>query len=421
MIVTIQGDASKGASPVLLSGESKPLELTRMNGENAQQYLWRIGSLKDAGVITDTWEQLAPVLNEQTGKTKSSTIWRKEFSTAKRYKENVFDAMMSGNAVTQAQLLKYQAQTKNLETNKWLREKARDDLIFEEIQKYVSELTPLDPPNYVHLAGKKDKVGVLCYGDEHFGTEYEIVGLDGKVINAYSPDIFYQRMWSVYYQTLDIIDANDLDELYVFNFGDFADGVLRVSQLMKLKYGVVESTVKYAEFICDWLTELSRHVHIHFQMTPGNHTELRLLGQPKGTFVNENMDMVVKAFIKARMKDNPNFDITENPTKMIYADIFGYKILGVHGEVGNTDAVVKDFSHTYGVKINYFMAGHKHHSRNNDVGINCEFIGIPSIIGVDSFSIDLNRTSNPAATLLLLEKDKGKTVQYFMNLSDIIS
>lgn len=395
------------------------LDISIRDGENAQQYLWRIGGLKDAGVITESWDQLAPILSAETGHQKTGTIWRKEYSIAKRYKSNVFDrALPNGDDVHRAEILKYQAQAKNTETNRWLREKARDDLIFEEIHRYIGELQPLDIPAPLPESTSR-KAGVLCFGDEHFGTEYVIYGLNGEVINAYNPDIFMRRMWSVFNQALQIIEEQHLSDLYVFEMGDFADGILRVSQLAKLKYGIVESTVKYAEFISEWLNELSKKVRVHFQMVPGNHTELRLLGQPKGTFVNENMDMVVRAYVKARLEKNYNFIMTENKTKMIYEDIFGYKILGVHGEVSNTDAVVKDFSHTYGVKINYFLAGHKHHSHSNDVGIDCEFIGVPSIIGVDSYSMDLNRTSNPAATLIIIEEGKGKTVQYFMNLSHV--
>ena len=63
--------------------------------------------------------------------------------------------------------------------------------------------------------------------------------------------------------------------------GDFNDGILRVSQLMKLRYGVVDGTIKYADFISNWLNELTKYVRVKYQSTNGNHSELRMLGQPK--------------------------------------------------------------------------------------------------------------------------------------------
>jgi len=390
------------------------MELGKRETENAQQYLWRIGNLKDAGVIAESWDQLTPILNESTSYEKCADSWRKEFGIAKRYYENVFKTESSD--VMKAEVLKRQAQTKNIETNKWLREYARDEMILEEIKECVSNMTPLPPPE-PSVALKQDRVGVLCFGDEHFGTQFKIYGLNGEVINEYNEKIFVDRMMKMYSKTLAIVMENRLTDLYVFTFGDFADGILRTSQLLKLQYGIVESTVKYAEYLATWLNALTSVVRVHFQTTPGNHTELRMIGQPKGTFKNENMDIIVRAYLKARLSENKNFEMKENPTNYIYEDIFGYKFLGVHGEVNGTSNVIKDFATAYNTKINYFMAGHKHHRMADEAGCDVEFIGIPSVIGVDPYAMSLNVTSNPAATLLLVEEGSGLVAQHFIKLA----
>lgn len=386
--------------------------IKRREGENAQQYLWRIGNLKDAGVIEESWNDLAEQLNNELGINKGGDSYRKEYSVAKRYRENVFTESCD---ISRAEILKAQAQTKNIETNRLIREYARDELILEEIRKYVSELKPFEKPE-TYITNRGKRVAVLCFGDEHFGTEFTIYGLNGEIINHYDDKVFYDRMWELFSETLKIILDQQIDDLYIFSLGDFADGILRVSQLAKLQYGVIESTVKYAEFISTWLNKFTEWCRVHFQMTPGNHTELRMLGQPKGTFKNENMDVVVRAFIKARMEGNPNFEFKENKTGFIYDEILGYKFLGIHGEVRDPVNAVKEFSHAYNVRINYMVAGHMHHSRLVETGIDSEYIGVPSVIGSDSYSLDLRRTSRPAASLLIIEDGKGKTVQYTINL-----
>lgn len=394
--------------------------INRKDGENPQQYLWRLGNLKDAGVIDYSWKDLLPIYNEQTGRDYTeATVLRKEYATAKRYKANVFDLTddSSTTKMVESEARKIQARDKNTETNRWLREYARDEEITNRVREAVAALTPVEIPTKMTFQNN-ERIGVLCFGDEHFGTEFTVYGLDGEVINKYNDAVFYKRMSLLLERTLKIVEDNNLTDLRVYSFGDFADGILRVSQLLKLQYGIVESTVKYSEYICQWLTELTKHVRVQFQMTPGNHTELRMIGQPKSTFKNENMDLIVRAFIKERMKDNPNFTFKENKTGWIYDDIFGYKILGVHGEVNGTGNVLKDFSTVYKEHINYFMAAHKHHSRSEEVGIDCEFIGVPSIIGVDTYSMDIRKTANPAATLLIFERGYGKTVQYYIKLSN---
>ena len=255
------------------------------------------------------------------------------------------------------------------------------------------------------------------YGDEHFGIEYELRGLFGDIINAYSPEIFEERMWDLFNQTVEIADKENIDTLHVFNMGDFNDGILRVSQLMKLRYGVVDGTIKYADFISNWLNELTKYVRVEYQSTNGNHSELRMLGQPKGTFTEDNMGKVVAEFIKTRLKDNPNFTYIENPTGLIYAQVACNTILGIHGEVKNMKTAIDEFSRIYNVPIQYLLAGHLHHNKTEEIGINSEVINVGSIIGIDSYSLSLRKSANASAKLLVFEQTKGKVCEYTLKLN----
>lgn len=307
-------------------------------------------------------------------------------------------------------------QTEKLEHNKWLREEARDELIMEKICNAVAALSPLNIPKHIPVT-HNTRTYALIYGDEHYGIEFEIKGLFGEILNAYSPEIFEERMWDLFNQTIKIVQKENIDILNVFSMGDFSDGCLRVSQLMKLRYGVVDGTIKYADFISNWLNELTKYVRVKYQMTNGNHTELRMIGQPKGTFTEDNMGKVVSEFIKIRLKDNPNFTYIENPTGYIYAQLSCHTILGIHGEVKNMEQSIKDFSKIYGVPIDYLLGGHFHHYRTEEVGVNSEVINVPSIIGIDPHSLSLNKTSNASGKLIVFEQKKGKVCEYTLKLN----
>ena len=199
--------------------------------------------------------------------------------------------------------------------------------------------------------------------------------------------------------------------------GDSTDGLLRVKQLMKLRYGVIEGTVYYTNFISNWLNELSKKVCVEFQMVYGNHTELRMLGQPKGTFKDENTGLFIRELIEARLQNNPNFSIIKNPTGLIFANICNMNILGIHGEVKNLEQAVKDFSNVYKTQIDILIAGHKHHSLSENIGVNRDIVGIPSIIGVDDFSLELKKTANAGATIIGIEENKGKVCEENIKLN----
>lgn len=371
------------------------------------------------------WQDIADLRSEYTGEDEHRDTIRKgaklfyEYLEAGWVKNPAECSVVSPSKVAvqirELQKERCKIQTEKLEFNRWLRENARDELIVEHICQAVEKLEPLAIPNPIHT-DLSDREGVLVFGDEHYGTEFEIHGLHNEIINSYSPDIFESRMWNLLEQTISITTKEGFSKIHVFSMGDFEDGLLRVKQLMQLRYGVVEGTVRYADFISNWLNELSKYVEVEFQTTSGNHTELRMLGQPKGTFTKENMSLVVDAMITTRLANNPNFTFVKNPTGYIFDDILGYKLLGIHGEVKSMEQAIKDFSQMYRVQLDFLIAGHKHHSRSETVGINQEVINVPSIIGVDDYSLSIHKMSNAGATFLVFEKGKGKVIEYAIKL-----
>ena len=407
------------------------VNLKKEDNENTNEYIWRMCDYKDKGLLDLNWEQVGELINKELFGSdeelyRTSSAYRKPYQYAKDFYDDVFKKRMyldDNEAIKKMDDLKRDIQkeriklnTTRVEYNKWLRENARDELIVEEICKSISNLSPLEKPAYIQNK-YSTKEYCLVFGDEHYGTEFELTDLLGNIINSYSPEIFEKRMWDLFYQVIDIIKKEDINTLNVYSMGDFSDGCLRVSQLMKLRYGVIDGTIKYANFISNWLNELTKYVRIRFQMTDGNHTELRMLGQPKGTFVEDNMGKIVKEFIKIRLEDNNNFTFIENPTGYIYDNLAGNIILGIHGETRSLEKTLKDLSSIYNTQIKYLFAGHLHHSKLEEIGVNSEVINIPSIIGIDPYALSLNKTSNASAKLFIFEEGKGRTCEYTFKLN----
>ena len=379
-----------------------------------------------------TWQDVADFRSEHTGILEHPDTVRKGTKILYEYMKNdwvqdpttlshsIIDfGSPSEKAALQKERMK--AQTERLETNRWLRELARDEMITQNIVDAIKDIKPLYIPAYTPepLVKYNDRTWVLCISDPHYGAEFSIKGLYGEVINAYSPEIFEKRMWKLFDNVYDIIQKENISELNVYDLGDSIDGLLRVSQLWKLRYGVVESTIKYADFISRWLNELSRVVKIKFQMViDANHSQLRQLGQPKNTFKNDNMSKVIAAFIKERLKENKNFTFVENETGMIFDSLSGYSVLGIHGETKNMDDTLKNLERVYKTNINYLFAGHIHHSKHEEVGQYVETLNVPSIIGIDDYSLSLLKASNASAKMFCFEENNGKKIEYTINLQE---
>ena len=395
--------------------------LKRMENETQDQYFYRVCSMKDS--LGFTWPQMAEIFNNEFGCSKGDTAYRKRWAAFKSVLDANTDKIVGENKYLEEikterrkiEKERKKLQTEKLEYNKWLREEARDELICEHICQAIKELPALDIPPILYSTDSifKNIDAALIISDQHYGAEFTIKGLFGETLNEYSPEIFEARMWDLLNQVVKICNKEHISTLHVYDLGDSVDGLLRVSQLMKLRYGVIESTIRYGRFMTEWLNELTKHVKVKFQMvTDANHSQLRMLGQPKNTFKDENMSYIIAEKFMDRLGNNPNFEFVQNPSGYIFDELAGYRVLGIHGEVKNMEDAIKNFSATYKTPIDILIGGHKHHKEVDNVGVRVDTVSVPSIIGADDYSMSLNKTADAGATMLFVESGKGISIEY---------
>lgn len=373
------------------------------------------------------WQDIAEFRSKNTGDTEHIDTVRKKFRGIIEYLEAGWDIVppssielgdYSDAVKLQKERIKFQ--TEKSEYRKWIRELSRDELIAEHIVNAVRELKPIEiPDRKIYGSNHLKKDYLLTISDAHYGIEFEIKDLYGRNINKYNINIFEQRMWDLLQQTIEIINKEDIKELNVFELGDALEGILRAnSQLMKLRYGIIDSSILYANFLSEWLNELSKHVKVKFQMVKrSNHNQLRIVGQPKNAFPEEDMSKSMIVLIKERLKNNQNIVIIENPTGMAYAQLAGYTVLGGHFETKDLANSLNSFSRTYQVPLDYIVSGHWHNSFSGDVGINAEYMSVRSIIGVNPYSMEINKTANAGSSMFVFEMGKGKVCEYCFKLN----
>ena len=368
---------------------------------------------------------MADILNELLNTEYTESKFRKTYQSF----EKMLKANQSKFADTSAQLEELELKTREfekerrklstekLEYAKFLREDARDELITEKICDSITSLPTLCIPDYIEPT-HNNKTYLCCLADAHYGIEFQIKDLFGNVINEYSPEIFEKRMWLLFNRLIELIEKENINEINIWELGDGLQGILRLnSQLMKLRYGIIDSSILYANFLANWINELSNYVRVRFQMVmDSNHNQLRICNAPKNAFSEENMSKTMLILIKERLKDNKNITIIENPTGMNYGQLSTYTILGIHGEVKNLGNSINEFSRALGTPLDYLIGAHCHHSNVKEVGINSECLTVRSLIGVDPYGMSLNKTSNAGASLYVFEQGYGKTCEYSLKV-----
>ena len=402
-------------------------DVKRKQGESEESYLWRLGQAKDSGLLDMKWDELAVLLNKEFRKNeteyRTESSYRKRYADAKKFKTNVFEKLGSETSndidekIRELQKAKIKLQTEKLEYSKWLRENARDELIIEKISDAVSSLPSLEIPKYIAPQHSK-KSHLLCIADAHYSIEFEIKDLFGNTINEYSPMIFEKRMWDLAAQVIEIVKEQGITELNIWELGDSCEGLLRLnSQLMKLRYGAIDSAIYYGDFLAHWLNELSKYVDINFQMVmDSNHNQLRLLNAPKNAFPEENLSKIIMLAIEKELLHNPNITIIKNPTGLNYGELSSYKVLGIHGEVKDLGKAIDDYSRVYKTNISYVVGAHIHHLAQKETAIDQEALSIRSIMGVNPYAMTLLTTANAGASLFEFEEGRGLVCDHRLKL-----
>lgn len=404
--------------------------MSRKRHESITDYKLRVCETKDA--LGLTWEEVAKVINEETGDNFGESTyrkWFKSFSEGIDYaiENNADKTVIEKKQIQEFQLKKERAKltsTRN-EINKWVREGARQELIAEHISDAILELPHLEIPNFearnkTFVNKQKEQVLTVDLADMHFGREGTIRGFKGEVLAEYSEEIFYQRMQELLDEVIEIGARHSVSQVKVFNLGDSIDGLLRLTQLQFLSMGVIESVTKIAEYLSNWLNELSKHFDVEYYSVLGNHAEMRIGGIKSGELPQENLEKIIPWFIKERLKDNKAVRVHDAEFIQI-VDVLGTNVCLTHGQnEKNLENSIKDYSMIYGEQIHMLKTGHLHHLNNRTIGMigdrNIEYVQSPSICGIDEYSMKLKKTAH-AGTLVTIFGNKGKVCTYEVRLT----
>lgn len=184
----------------------------------------------------------------------------------------------------------------------------------------------------LRYAGTGKQSLVLTVGDFHYGAEWAVKGLLGETVNEYNPEIFEARMWRLLDETIHILQKEKIGHVELLMCGDSLDGMLRNSQLMKLRWGVVESVMRLAEFMAQWIGQLSMTASVSAFNVDGNHGEVRPLGSRKGEFENENLEKILTWFLTARFEGNDAVSVDPISERRKLVEVEGYRFLLTHGD-----------------------------------------------------------------------------------------
>ena len=277
----------------------------------------------------------------------------------------------------------------------------------------IAERSPIAP------IGKRTLV--LCVADCHYGAEWIVRGLRGEILNRYNPEVFGERMDDLLAQVREIIIKENISDVQLLLCGDSLDGMLRNSQLMKLRWGVIESCMRFSEHMAQWIAALSQYATVSVCGVDGNHTETRTLNSKRGDFPGENLEKVIFWFLAERLKGVPGVFVDSVTEQRKHLTVQGFNLLLTHGtDIKSLENAAKQTMLLYGEAIDYLICGHKHREQEYVSGYtdqgNSVVIRVPSVCGMDEYAQRLGYGGKPGALAMVLEAGYGRRCIYPISL-----
>lgn len=377
---------------------------------------------KKAGLIDLDWQEICEKydLNISADTLRKAGVGIKLATDANMLndKPSTTVAQISGGYVERQELRDLTRQVSKL-----YRSESRSELLREAVLDAVNHLDPIRINHCKTISERNDfgRTLVVALGDFHYGADIHVTGLMGETLNEYNSKVFEERMERLLAEIRGIADKEQISQVKVFLVGDLIDGMLRQSQLMRLEFGMVESTIRLSEYLSYWLAELADGLYVDVYATMGNHSEVRPLKSKNREFEEENLEKIILWYLKARLDGEENIFVDAECKRYTMVDVEGFKFLLLHGdgEKGVVD-IAKDTVNLYGRSIDYFVCGHKHKeqewpSGNTNDG-HSVIIRVPSICGVDRYAQSRGFGGKPGATALVIERDYGRRCVYPIKL-----
>lgn len=341
------------------------------------------------------------------------------YTVYKHMEEKMLNKCEDSDLLKQIEELKSERnkiRTLNIERNKIDRVKDRRELYYENIGVLIKEIEQpkLQP---IHTE-KGEELHILDFADVHYNAKFT------SITNSYSRDIAKERFNKLLGETIEYVNQNKVNTLYIVNGGDSLQGMLRASDLKLNDLGVIDSLVEFQKVMASFLNELSAHCNVrYYHVNSANHTELRLLNAQAGQMAVEDMEKIIVNYLHDVLKSNDRIHINQEfEQDTIQFNALGYEFICLHGhQLKNIKTSIRDLSDKYDKAFDFCLLGHYHSGVEMVVGERKgyakEVLVSPSFVGTCPYADKLMVGGKGMAKIHKFASGKGRigTVNIVLN------
>lgn len=387
--------------------------LRKRPDESELAFIYRLGTLKDDGVIDMTWGELAEVLNKQLrdpDEEWSESAYRKKYSLIRDAYEQIFSNYKNDDYLNELVLQKQEIQKEKrklyderLDLNRRLREEARLETTIDRIDHTLSDISArffsdntYDLPQII-----SNRKMIVCLSDMHIGADY--CNADGK----YNTEIAKERLQQYLAEIKDIQGRYGCSDCVVAILGDCISGSIHRTISITNKEDVVEQVKTASMLISEFIDILSHWFeNVTVYSVGGNHS--RIEKKAEDALLSERLDNLIPWFVERMMSGKDNVDVVSHT----FDDTLGIFNVGdkvyfiQHGDYSSiTDAAIGKLV-LWAKQTPYcILTGHMHYPAMTDVS-GIKVVQSGSLCGSgDEFTRQKRLTGKPSQTVLVTKGD----------------
>lgn len=290
------------------------IDLKRLDGENEEQFIFRLGQAKDSGQLDMSWDEIADVINkefrESEDEYRTEAAYRKPYQQAKRYFESgcfkTKCSLDSYSAEIRLQKQELQKEKQKLfdertAMRKILREDARGEENFMILENLIKKNGQIVFPPMCPKIDDTHNTLFVCLSDMHMGMTFD------NSFGKYNSDIAYERLQKYLNEILKLQVIYNASNVVCCLLGDEIQGNIHLTTQLESRENVVEQVQLASEYISAFVYELSKHFkNVDVNGVAGNHSRLSL---KDAVLRGERLDDLVLWYMKAKLDhiDNISF------------------------------------------------------------------------------------------------------------------
>ena len=390
--------------------------IKRLENENEEQFLWRIGQAKDSGTIDLDWTEIADIMNREfrddESEYRNESAYRKPYQQAKRFFEaNVFDKYNQDSYIEELQETKHEIRREKQKLfdertalNKILREQGRKESMFDIVARAIDEYTHTRFDYFPTKIEDSDCDLVIHLTDIHCGVDIQ------SEFNTFNFEILKQRLKKYLDEINEIRLTYKAQNAYVILGGDMIQGLIHTNARIEAKENIVNQIMQVSDLVGDFVFELSKmfqYVEVH--TTAGNHS--RVTENKEESTRGENFDLLVPYACKKELQNIANVSFMDNVLECDIATlkVRGHMIYATHGDKDTAKNVVYHMT-TFARKAKLPLPdicylGHRHTNGLTTVD-DVKVVESGCVDGMDSFAIDKRLVGTAEQTVTVITENK---------------